>query len=154
MNHALTYSIVAYLKSQVFAVSNRVYWMYDGITLTDKTKPFVTVEQLATGNELLAAGRTAYEEVHAWTIGIRARTVAERTTLAETVRTALRQSVPFYDTSGASPVLTASTFVIDVGDTVPIPQEDNASETDKHRAYIDVTVTVYRTNGSGLTFSQ
>jgi hypothetical protein len=152
MNHALTYSIITFLKAQMSEVSGRVTWIYDGVTLTGTTKPFATVEQLTDGNEMINAGRTDFEERYAWQVGVRTTSVAERTKLAEKVRDKLRSArIPLYDTSGATPALTAATFVVDVGTIAPMPVEDVNNDTDKHRAYIDVEVTGYRNADGSFT---
>jgi hypothetical protein len=142
--HALTYSLITYLKAQIPEVSGRVTWIYDGVTLAGTTKPFATIEQLTDNNAMINAGRTDFEERYLWQVGVRTNNVNERTKLAEKIRDKLRSAnVPLYDTSGTSPALTADTFTVDVGDIVPIPLEDVSNETDKHRAYIDVSVMVY-----------
>jgi hypothetical protein len=155
MNHALTYSILSHLKTQVTEVANSVTWIYDGVTLTGTAKPFLTVEQLTDINEVNAAGRTSYTETYTWQIGVFARNVSERTRLCDTVRTALRQrNIEFIDTRTVPATATTDTFAIDVGRTVPIPLDDVSDDTNAHRAYIDVEVTVQRVNADGLAFTQ
>lgn len=155
MIHALTYSVVEHLRNQVPEVGGRVVWMYDGVALTGRKKPFVTVEQLVDTNAVLAAGRNDYTETYAFQIGIRARSVGERSKLSYAVTQALRQSeIPFYDTSWSAPVLTSQTFVTDVNAVTPLPAENANDDTDRHRAYIDISITINRTNYDGLNFTQ
>jgi hypothetical protein len=153
MLHALTFSIIEHLRNQI-PESTAVVWMYDGVTLTDKVKPFLTVEQMTSDNDLIVAGRMDYEEIYRYQVGLRAKSASERSRLSETVRNVLRQTnIPFYDTRGASPVL-AGFFVCDVGNAVPIPVDSTEDETNKHRVYFDVEVSVYRRNSDGLEFTQ
>lgn len=155
MIHALTYSVIEHLRDQVPEVGGRVLWRYDGLQLTGREKPFIVVEQLADNNALLAAGRRDYTETYALQIAVHARSVDERSRLSYNVAQALRQpAIPFYDTSGALPVLTELTFVVDVTAITPIPVENVENETDYHRAYIDAEITIYRTNYDGLNFTQ
>lgn len=155
MIHALTYSIVEHLRNQIPEVGDRVIWRYDGVELTGREKPFITVEQLVDTSETLAAGRRDYSETFALQIGVFTRNVGERSQLSYSVAQALRQTnIPFYDTSGPAPILTSQTFVADVTDITPMPPEDINDETNRHRIYIDVEITYYRVNQNGLTFTQ
>lgn len=155
MRHALTYSLVDYLRKQIPEVSGRVTWIYDGVSLTGTERPFLTIESIAENDVLLAAGRRDFAETYTWQIGVRARSMAERERLTETVKTVLRQrNIPLIDTRGPAPVETDQTFVADVIRTVPMPSDDLANETDRHRSYIDVEVSLQRINGDGLRFEQ
>lgn len=155
MIHALTYSIVEHLRDQIPEVSERVIWRYDGAILTGRVKPFITVEQLTDVNAAIAAGRRDYAETLALQIGVYTRSAAERSKLSYTITQALRQAeIPFYDTSGATPILKGRTFVVDVNAITPITPEDVNDDTNKHRAYIDAEITYYRINNDGLTFTQ
>lgn len=152
MLHALTYSIINHLDTQVTELTE-VVWMRDGIKLSGKTKPFSTVEQMPEASENLAAGRADFEEVYRFQIGLHANSASERSKLSDKVKTSLRNSIPFYDTSGSAPV-SAGFFICDVNSVSPIPVEDSADNTNKHRVYFDVSVTVYRRNDDGITFTQ
>lgn len=155
MRHALTYSLIDHLRTQVPEVSGRVTWMYDGVSLTGTEKPFLTIESITENDVLLAAGRRDFAETYAWQIGVRARSMAERERLTETVKTALRQrDIPFVDTRGGAPAESGQTFVADVIRTVPMPSDNMANETDRHRTYVDVEVSLQRINGDGLNFEQ
>lgn len=155
MIHAFTYSIVEHLRNQIPEIGGRAIWKYDGVTLTGREKPFITVEQLVDTNEAIAAGRRDYSETLALQVGVFTRSVAERSQLSYAVAQALRQThIPFYDTSGAAPILTSQTFVADVTDITPMPPEDINDETNRHRVYIDVEIAYLRTNNDGLAFTQ
>ncbi|GGF88472.1 hypothetical protein [Paenibacillus abyssi] len=150
MQHSLTYSVIEHIKAQVPNVSNRVYWLYDGVTLTDKVKPFVTVEPTVNSSRSLHFGRLDYEETYVFTIGIRATSASELARLGDIVRTALRQpNITLYDTQSSVPTV-LGVFYCSVGGTIPMPAENVSDETSKHRCYMDVEVTIYRRNGSSL----
>lgn len=149
------FSIVKHLASEIPDVSGRVVWMYDGVTLTGREKPLLTVEHIAGASELLAAGREDFAETYTFQVGIRARTATERERLSYAVAEALRErDITFYDTTGPEPVDTGQKFVVDVTDVTPMPADDIESDTDRHRTYIDAEVTIYRVNKDGLNFSQ
>lgn len=155
MKHALTYSIISHLRTQVPEVSGRVTWMYDGVKIDGTEKPFITVESVVTTNTSIAAGRRDFEEIYAWQIGVRAETIAQRERLTETVVTALRQrNIEFIDTRTNPPTESDQTFVADVVRIQPMPSDDISNETDRHRTYIDVEVALYRVNADGLRFTQ
>lgn len=156
MNHALTFSLISHLRTQVPEVSNRVMWIYDGVTLSDTEKPFLSMESITSPqNAVIAAGRTDYSERYTWQVGVRARSMAERERLIETVISALRQrNIEFIDTRTNPPTASTQVFVVDVIRAVPMPSDDASNDTDKHRAYIDVECEIYRVNSDGLNFTQ
>jgi hypothetical protein len=153
MLHALTYSIIDHLKTQVPELSE-VVWMYDGVSLTNRVKPFSTIEQMQSNSLLLNAGRTDYEETFRFQVGLFGRSISERSTLSETIKSVLRQpNIPFLNTS-VNPATVAGVFVCDVLAVTPMPVDDVADETNKHRVYFDVEVNVYRVNADGINFTQ
>ncbi|GMK47653.1 hypothetical protein PghCCS26_47830 [Paenibacillus glycanilyticus] len=153
MIHAITYSIVEHLKANIPDVAQRVVWLYDGVTLTGRVKPFITVDQLVNNGEVVAAGRRDYQQIYALQIGVHTRSVGERSKLPEVIERALRGPIPLYDTDGATPVLTAQSFTASVTRITPISPEDVNDETNKHRAYLDVEIKYY-VDSDGLTFTQ
>jgi dipeptidase len=152
--HAITYSIIEHLRDKIPEVGGRVIWIYDGVTLTGREKPFITVAQLIDTSALLNAGRRDFAETYAFQIGIRARSTDERSRLSYKVAEELRTPIALYDTRGTSAVLTDKTFVIDVNTITPITVDAVENETDYHHAYIDAEVLIYRTNKDGLNFTQ
>jgi hypothetical protein len=153
MQHAITYSIVKHIDNQM-PEANDVLWIYDGVTLTNRVKPFVTVEQMPTSTQVIAAERRDFVETYRFQVGLFTRSGSERSKLSEVLKSILRQSnIPFYDTRGTSPI-EAGFFVCDVLAVTPIPVESASDETNKHRVYLDVEVEVYRSNANNLTFTQ
>lgn len=153
MIHALTYSLLAHLDTQVPELTE-VVWYYDGVSLTNRAKPFATVEQMPEENELIAAGRLDYREIYHFQIGLFAQSAGERARLSEKLKQVLRQpDIPFLDTRNYPPV-TAGFFVADVDAVTPVPNDDITDDTHKHHLYFDVSVGMYRVNGNGLSFTQ
>jgi hypothetical protein len=151
--HSLTYSIIDHIQNTVPDVGD-VVWLYDGVSLTDRAKPFVTVEQLTEESTAIATGRLDYGETYHFQIGLRATSVSERSRLSESLKQTLRQpDIPFLDTTGPTPV-SAGFFVAEIDAVTPMPSDDLTNETDKHLVYFDVSIEVYRVNGNGLDYTQ
>ncbi|MRX54700.1 hypothetical protein GJU41_12020 [Bacillus idriensis] len=147
MLHALTYSVITHLKATVPALKD-VVWMYDGITLTGRTKPYVTVEQMQENMDVLAKERAYYEVIYRFQIGLRTNSISERSRLTEAVRMALMQpNIQLLNTNGPAPV-SAGYFYCDITAVVPMPVDEMANETDKHRVYFDVEIITQYRNGS------
>jgi len=149
MQHALTYSLIAHLRDNVTQL-NDVVWMYDGVSLTGRAKPFATVEQMPVESANLSKERLYYGETYHFQIGLFASNASERSRLEETMLTALREpNMTLYDTSGTAPS-PVGVFYCDVDAVTPMTADDASSDTNKHRLYFDVSVTGDRTNGGEL----
>lgn len=146
MLHAITYSLIRHLREQVPALTE-VVWFYDGISLTGKVKPFVVVEHLAEQNEVLAAGRNDYEEIYRLQIALRANSESELSKTSETVKSALRNQITFYNTDSPTPI-SEGYFYADLDAYTRIKDADSTNETDRHRGYFDVSIELYRENGA------
>jgi hypothetical protein len=121
---------------------NEVVWMYDGVSLTGRAKPFASVEQMPSGHELLAAGRITYDDIYRFQIGLMATSVSERSRLSDKIITALRQpNLTLYQTSQFPPT-EVGFFNCDVLAVTPMPVESASDETNQHRVYLDVEVSV------------
>lgn len=141
MLHELTYSIITHLKSQVPELRD-VVWLYDGISLTGRAKPFAVVEQMQSNHELLAAGRSTYDDTYRFQVGLMATSVSERSKLTDKMTNALRQpNLTLYQTSQFPPT-EAGFFNCDVLAVTPMPVETVTDDTNKHRVYLDVEVSV------------
>lgn len=122
--------------------------MYDGIALTGRTKPYVTVEQMQENMDVLAKERAYYEVIYRFQIGLRTNSISERSRLTEEVRKALMQpNIQLFKTDGPAPV-SAGFFYCDITAVVPMPVDEMANDTDKHRVYFDVEVPAIYRNGN------
>jgi hypothetical protein len=152
MLHEITYSIIAHLKAQISELNDAV-WMYDGVSLTGRAKPFASVEQMPSSTNVIAKEREYYETTYRFQIGLYATSVSQRTKLEEALRkTLLQPNIKLLDTSQFPPS-EAGFFYCDVLAATPIPAESTADETNKHRLYFDVEVYAEFRNG-GTTFKQ
>jgi len=147
MLHAIQYSIIRHLNETVTEL-NDVVWIYDGVTLTGRAKPFAIVEQMQDDTTVIAKERAYYETIYRFQIGLLARSTAERAKLTEKMRQALLQpNIPLFNTDGPSPT-SAGFFYCDVTAVTPMPVENTADETNKHKVYFDIEVPAIYRNGS------
>lgn len=145
MVYGITLSIRQFLASYMPEVTE-VVLMRDGVTLSGKTKPFLTVQYLGNEDELLAAGRTSYEETSRFQIGVHATDIAQLLKLETKVKTLLRRPdgiVRYTDEA----IATEERFHVDVGAFTPITNEDSSSTTANHRGYFDASVKILLDTG-------
>jgi hypothetical protein len=153
MLHALTYSIIEHINADLPELTE-VAWMYDGVSLSSKKKPYAVVEQMREFTSNIASGRRDYEETFNFQIGLYANSVSERSKLSEKLKRSLKsEQIPFFDTSGPAPA-SAGFFVCDITFITPMRVEDSSDNTNKHRVYFDIEVSVYRNNGDAIRFTQ
>lgn len=148
MLNDILYSIREHLKTDPDVEANEVLTYYDGLVLDNREKPFIVVESLFDDFEVLAAGRTDYEETYALQIGIRAESEHQLNKLKRTVTRSLRKKVTLYNTS-TEPFAASGFFYVDVDRVEVVRPDDISRETDFHRAYITAEVTVNFDNTSG-----
>lgn len=153
MLHALTYSIISHLKTQI-PEATEVVWMRDGVVLTDIVKPFLNVEQMSEISSVLSSGRTDFEETYRFQVGLFANSMSERSKLSDVVKSVLRQkNIPLLNTS-VNPPTEAGVFICDVLNVTPMTNDDISNDTNNHRVYLDIEVTAYVRNGDGINFTQ
>ncbi len=150
MNNHIQYSIIEHLRESVPELAD-VVWMYDGLEISKIPKPFAIVEALQEGGENLASGRSVYRDEFLFQIGIFADSQFNVNQYASMVKNHLRKAIVFYDTN-QQPPSSGGFFHADVGNIVPMRQEDATTDTLKHRSYIDVSVKLL-INSDG-TFTQ
>lgn len=135
----IQYSIIQHLRAIPGIVD--VLWFYNGLTLTDRVKPFFVVENMQESGEKLAAGRDAYQETFRFQVGIYADSQNEINRKAQEAKQILRKQITLLDTSQQQPSA-AGFFYADPGDIVPVKLDDPTDVTSIHRSYIDVTVEI------------
>ena len=139
MLHAITYSIVTHLKTAVPALKD-VVWLYDGISLTGRAKPFMTVEQMQSDQNVTTKGREYFERIYHFQLGLMAESITQRSQLSDVINNALLQpNIKLLDTS-QFPATDAGSFYCDVLAITPMPVESVTDDTNKHRVYFDVEV--------------
>lgn len=146
MEYGIALSIRQFLASYM-PEANEVVLVRDGVSLTGKAKPFLTVQYLGDENELLTAGRTGYEETYRYQVGVHAENIGSLLRLQGKVKTLLRRpdGIVLYDDTATA---TDKRFAVDVTGFTPIYNDDTSNTTENHRGYFDVHVTLYRDTGS------
>ncbi|MBO1582718.1 hypothetical protein [Bacillus sp. XF8] len=113
-------------------------WMYDGVTLTGKAKPFLTIESL-TGT-IDRYSKENYARNHLIQIGVYSNTVSNRNEIQDRIIDRLeRRPIDLYDTSSKTPMLVGFLYA-EVSSFEPIPQESGEQVMAKHRSFITVTI--------------
>ncbi|PGC86519.1 hypothetical protein [Bacillus toyonensis] len=113
-------------------------WVYDGVSLTGKAKPFLTIESLTGTIERYS--KDNYARNHLIQIGVYSDTVSNRNELQDRIIDRLeRRPIDLYDTSLKAPTLVGFLYA-EVSSFEPIPQEDGTQVTAKHRSFITITI--------------
>lgn len=151
MEYGITLSIRQFLAS-FMPEAKEVVLMRDGVVLSGRAKPFLSVQNLGDINESIAAGRRSYEETYRFQVGVHANNIGELLRLKDKTKTLLRRpdGIELYDDKA---VATGLRFNVDVEGFTPIYSDDTANETENHRGYFDISVTVYLNTGD-TEFSQ
>lgn len=145
MVYGITLSIRQFLAEFMPEVSE-VVLMRDGVSLAGRPKPFLTVRYLGSQEELLAAGRSSYEEIHRYQIGVHAEDIAQMLRLETKVKTLLRRPdgiVRYTDEA----IDSGERFNVDVSGFTPITNDDTSNTTADHRGYFDASVRMYLDTG-------
>ncbi|WMW41346.1 hypothetical protein RE433_29280 (plasmid) [Bacillus cereus] len=113
-------------------------WIYDGVSLTGKAKPFLTVESL-TGT-IDRYSKENYARNHLIQIGVYSDTVSNRNELQDKIIDRLeRRPIDLYNTSAKVPKLIGFLYA-EVSSCEPIPQTDVAQVTAKHLSFITIRI--------------
>ncbi len=146
MNFDITYSLRMALETNLPEV-NKVQMIYEGVSLTGTPKPFVTIEYLQGGGDLVAAGRRSYVDTYNFQVGLFARNITERHLLEEKVREVLRKPdghpIYLFDEETKNFIDSGEKVPFDVGPFTPIGNEDSSSNTYDFHGYFDVGITIY-----------
>ncbi|MEM5645627.1 hypothetical protein AAHH72_12495 [Bacillus cereus] len=113
-------------------------WVYDGVSLTGKAKPFLTIESL-TGT-IDRYSKDNYTRNHLIQIGVYSDTVSNRNELQDRIIDRLeRRPIDLYNTSSKVPKL-AGFLYAGVSSCEPIPQADVTQITAKHLSFITIRI--------------
>ncbi|PFJ15018.1 hypothetical protein COD67_07830 [Bacillus cereus] len=111
-------------------------WVYDGVSLTGKAKPFLTIESL-TGT-IDRYSKENYARNHLIQIGVYSDTVSNRNEIQDRIIDRLeRRPIDLYDTSLKVPTLIGFLYA-EVLSCEPIPQGDATQVTAKHLSFITI----------------
>lgn len=113
-------------------------WVYDGVSLTGKAKPFLTIESL-TGT-IDRYSKDNYARNHLIQIGVYSDTVSNRNEIQDRLIDRLeRRPIDLYETSSKVPKLVGFLYV-EVSSCESIPQADGTQVTAKHLSFITITI--------------
>ncbi|MBE5093591.1 hypothetical protein [Bacillus thuringiensis] len=113
-------------------------WVYDGVSLTGKAKPFLTIESL-TGT-IDRYSKDNYARNHLIQIGVYSDTVSNRNELQDRIIDRLeRRPVDLYNTSSKVHKLIGFLYA-EVSSCEPIPQSDVTQVTAKHLSFITIRI--------------
>ena len=139
MQHEIQHSLITHLRSKFAGVT--VVWVYDGVTLP-AVKPFITVEQMQNNNAILSKGRESIRTVLRFQVGLYAKSSTDKARLQSDIVSAINfEKITLYRTS-QSPAIAVGFFDAFVTNVVPIPAEATESETQKHKVFFDVEVSL------------
>lgn len=149
MYNDLAYSLREHLADNLDV--NEVLTFYDGLNLDNKPKPFVVVESMFDDAEIIAAGRTDFDETYVFQIGVRAESERQLNTLKRDVTQELRKQITYFTTSGSS-VTASGFFYVDVTRGEVVRPENLSRETNFHRYYVTAEINViYDEEGGTFT---
>lgn len=113
-------------------------WVYDGVSLTGKAKPFLTIESL-TGT-IDRYSKDNYTRNHLIQIGVYSDTVSNRNELQDRIIDRLeRRPIDLYNTISKVPKLVGFLYA-EVSSCEPIPQADVTQVTAKHLSFITIMI--------------
>src|SRR5690625_2393631 len=104
-----------------------------------KTKPFMTIETLMDERIYRIKRREAVQSIEHIQLSYHAEHFADRTRMADEISDLLTfNKIPFYEADGSdSPI---GFFDVDVTAVTPMPAEDLARESEKHRVHFDLEI--------------
>lgn len=132
----LAYSLQRFLAGETGIVSDIVY---DGYTL-DKSKPFITIEQMQNNTEILVKQREAVQVIYRFQIGLHASNPVEKMREQERISELLTfKEMPYYSTEKSvdQPV---GYFLCDLKAVVPMPAGEQSRQSEYHRVYFDIEI--------------
>lgn len=128
---------IMYSSKKVLEEFAPTTWLFDGVSISGKPKPFLTIESLIATIDRYSKDNYAKDQLIQ--IGVYSDTVSNRNTLQDQIIDRLeRRPIDLYDTS-STPTLVGFLYV-EVQSCEPIPQGDETEVTAKHRSYITVTI--------------
>lgn len=147
METIFSYSLRKYLDDDFPDISRAVI-IEDNTSFAKIPKPFVSIEYLGSNDDIIAAGRRSYEEIHRYQIGIFATSGQTLGMLSSKLRELLRKpdGVPIYDI--ATGKATSGRFLIDVEEYTPMRQDDVSEEVQNNRGYFVVAIEILREAGA------
>ena len=138
----ILYSLQKFLAEQTGVRTDIIYDGYE----YPKDKPFMTLKTLMDERIYNVKRREAVQSIEHIQLSYHAEHFADRTRMADEIADLLTfNRIPFYKAEGSgSPI---GFFDVEVTAVTPMPAEDLARESEKHRVHFDLEITRIKRRG-------
>lgn len=129
---------VMYSLKKLLDVFAPTTWIYDGVSVSGKDKPFITIEDLS--GTISRYSKENFSRNHLLQVGVYADKVFDRNDLQDRIINRFEKgSIDLYDTSKKNPERIGF-FNAKVKDFEPLSQKDVEILTAKHLSFITITI--------------
>ncbi|AQY38476.1 hypothetical protein P4V72_20080 [Bacillus thuringiensis] len=129
---------VMYSLKKLLDVFAPTTWIYDGVSVSGKDKPFITIEDLS--GTISRYSKENFSRNHLIQVGVYADKVFDRNDLQDRIINRFEKgSMDLYDTSKKNPERIGF-FNAKVKDFEPLSQKDVEILTAKHLSFITITI--------------
>ncbi|WP_144591636.1 hypothetical protein [Bacillus cereus] len=129
---------VMYSLKKLLDVFAPTTWIYDGVSVSGKDKPFITIEDLS--GTISRFSKENFSRNHLIQVGVYADKVFDRNDLQDRIINRFEKgSIDLYDTSKKNPERIGF-FNAKVKDFEPLSQKDVEILTVKHLSFITITI--------------
>ncbi|HDR4698101.1 hypothetical protein ACTFRD_11195 [Bacillus cereus group sp. MYBK249-1] len=129
---------VMYSLKKLLDVFAPTTWIYDGVSVSGKDKPFITIEDLS--GTISRFSKENFSRNHLIQVGVYADKVFDRNDLQDRIINRFEKgSIDLYDTSKKNPERIGF-FNAKVKDFEPLSQKDVEILTAKHLSFITITI--------------
>ncbi|HDR6822301.1 hypothetical protein COJ91_25715 [Bacillus thuringiensis] len=129
---------VMYSLKKLLDVFAPTTWIYDGVSVSGKDKPFITIEDLS--GTISRFSKENFSRNHLIQVGVYADKVFDRNDLQDRIINRFEKgSIDLYDTSKKNPERIGF-FNVKVKDFEPLSQKDVEILTAKHLSFITITI--------------
>ncbi|SCC32883.1 Uncharacterized protein BCZB5J_02605 [Bacillus cereus] len=129
---------VMYSLKKALDVFAPTTWIYDGVSVSGNTKPFITIEDLS--GTISRYSKENFSRNHLIQVGVYADKVFDRNDLQDRIINRFeKDSIDLYDTSKKNPERIGF-FYAEVKNFEPFSQKDVEILTAKHLSFITITI--------------
>ncbi|KIP26369.1 MULTISPECIES: hypothetical protein [Bacillus cereus group] len=129
---------VMYSLKKLLDVFAPTTWIYDGVSVSGKDKPFITIEDLS--GTISRYSKENFSRNHLIQVGVYADKIFDRNDLQDRIINRFEKgSIDLYDTSKKNPERIGF-FNAEVKNFEPLSQKDVEILTAKHLSFITITI--------------
>ncbi|MED3274800.1 hypothetical protein BK703_15325 [Bacillus thuringiensis serovar silo] len=129
---------VMYSLKKLLDIFAPTTWIYDGVSVSGKDKPFITIEDLS--GTISRYSKENFSRNHLIQVGVYADKIFDRNDLQDRIINRFEKgSIDLYDTSKKNPERIGF-FNAKVKDFEPLSQKDVEILTAKHLSFITITI--------------